>query len=130
MAADLHGLTAVTLLRRYELDTAVAVLVVVPVDKRRHPLTGLVFAGERLTRLIRSIPTATLDCVYTVLNRDSEYGLSLLTRGLENDLSTPSSSRRLSSVAARNSARSLRLGVAVVGVQNQRLLTALADPLA
>ena len=31
LAADLHGLTAVTLLRRYELDTAVALLVVVPV---------------------------------------------------------------------------------------------------
>ena len=40
MAANLAGLTAVTLLRRYELDAAVAVLVVVPVHKRRHPLTG------------------------------------------------------------------------------------------
>ena len=44
-----------TLLRRYELDAAVAVLLVVPVDKRRHPLTGLVLAGERLTRVISPI---------------------------------------------------------------------------
>ena len=37
MVADLHGLTAVTLLRRYEFDAAVAVLVVVPVDKAGVP---------------------------------------------------------------------------------------------
>lgn len=55
MVADPLGLTVVTLLRRYELDTAVAVLVVVPVDKRRQPLTGLVLAGEWLTRVIRSV---------------------------------------------------------------------------
>jgi hypothetical protein len=99
--ADLHCLTAVTLIGCDELDAAVPVPVVVPADKRRHPLTGLVLAGEWLTRVIRSVLTAPRDFVYTVLNRDSEYGLSLLTRGLENDLSTPSSSRRLSSVAAR-----------------------------
>ena len=34
-------------------------------------------------------------------NSDSEYGLSLLILGLEKDRSTPSSSSRLSSVAAR-----------------------------
>ena len=89
-----------SLLGRDELHPAVAVLVVVPVDKRRHPLTGLVLAVERLTRVIRSLPTAPRVCFYTVLNSASEYGLSLLTRGRENDLRTPSSFRRLSSVAA------------------------------
>ncbi len=34
---ELHGLTAVALLGRDELDAAVAVPVVVPVDERRHP---------------------------------------------------------------------------------------------
>ncbi len=52
VAADLYGLTAVTLLGRHEFDAAVAVLVVVPVDERCHPLTGLILAGERLTRVI------------------------------------------------------------------------------
>jgi hypothetical protein len=56
--------------------------------------------------------------------------LSLLTRGRENARSTPSSSNRSFSVAARNSARSFRLGVAVIGMQDQWLLTALADALA
>ena len=62
----------------------------------------------------------------SVRKYDSEYGLSFETLGLEKDLSTPSSSNRLSSVAARNSSRILRLGNAVIGVQKQRLLTALA----
>jgi hypothetical protein len=38
--ADLHGLTAVALLLRDELDTAVAVPMVVPVDERRHLQAG------------------------------------------------------------------------------------------
>ena len=63
-------------------------------------------------------------------NSDAEQGLSLLTLGLVKDRSTPSSSSRLSSVAERNYARSLRLGIAVIGVEDQRLLAALADPLA
>jgi hypothetical protein len=55
VAAYLYGLTAVTLLGRHEFDAAVAVLVVVPVDERCHPLKGLDLAGERLTGVIRSI---------------------------------------------------------------------------
>ena len=51
------------------------------------------------------------------------------TRGLEKDLSTPSSSSRLFIVRARNSSRSLRLSVAVIGMQHQRLLPTLADSL-
>jgi hypothetical protein len=43
--ADLHSLTFVPLVRRHELDAAVAVPVVVPVHKRRHPLAGLFEVG-------------------------------------------------------------------------------------
>jgi len=86
------------------------VLVVVPVDELGDPLTRLFFGGKWFAGVIRSILSAPRDFVYTVLNRDSEYGLSLETRGREKDLRTPSSSKRLSSVAARNSSRSLRLG--------------------
>jgi hypothetical protein len=46
VAADLHGLTFVTLLGCHEFDPAVAVLVVVPIDELGDPLTGLIFGGE------------------------------------------------------------------------------------
>ena len=101
MVADLNRITVVTLNRRHELDPAVAVLVVVPIDERGHPLTSLLFGGKWLAGVIRPILTAPRDFVYTVLNSDSEYGLSFDTRGLEKDLRTPSSSSRHSSVAAR-----------------------------
>jgi hypothetical protein len=53
--------------------------------------------------------------------------LSLLTLGLEKDLSTPSSSSRLSSVAARNRfAEAIGYGVAVIGMEDQWLAAALA----
>ena len=51
--------------------------------------------------VIKPILSAPRDFVYSVLNRDSEYVLSLGTRGLEKDLSTLSSSSQLSRVAAR-----------------------------
>ena len=53
--ANLVGLTAVTLLRRNELYAAVAVLVVVPVDERGDPLTGLLFGCEWLAGVIMPI---------------------------------------------------------------------------
>jgi len=43
---NFQDLTAVTLLGRHDLDAAMAVLVVVPVDERGHPLAGLVFGGK------------------------------------------------------------------------------------
>ena len=55
MAADLNRITVVTLDGRHELDAAVAVLVVVPVDERHHPLTGLVFGGKWLAGVFRPI---------------------------------------------------------------------------
>ena len=53
--ADVHSLTVVTLVGCDELDAAVSVPVVVPADKRRHPLTGLFFGGKWLARVIRPI---------------------------------------------------------------------------
>ncbi len=45
--ADCNGGTAVTLVRRDELDAAVTVAVVVPVHKSRYPLACLRLAGKR-----------------------------------------------------------------------------------
>ena len=55
VTADLHGLAIVTLLWRHELDAAVAVLVVVPVNELCHPLTGLIFGGERFAGVVRPV---------------------------------------------------------------------------
>ncbi len=46
LLANCGGGTGGTLVRRDELYTAVAVPVVVPVDKHRHLLACLVFAGK------------------------------------------------------------------------------------
>jgi hypothetical protein len=55
VATGLYGLTTVTFLRRDELDTAVAVLVVVPVDEFGDPLAGLVSGGKWFAGVIRPI---------------------------------------------------------------------------
>ena len=52
LLANCGGATGVTLLRRDELDTAVAVPVVVPVDKGRYPLARLRFPGKRPTGVV------------------------------------------------------------------------------
>jgi hypothetical protein len=61
---DLDGLTAVALHRSHELDLAVAVPVVVPVHKWRHPLTGGLLAREW--------PDGVVSRYFAVRNRDSE----------------------------------------------------------
>jgi len=55
MPADLRSLTIVMLLGRYEHDAAVPVTVVVPVDERGDPLTGLIFGCKGLTGIIRPV---------------------------------------------------------------------------
>ena len=55
MPKDLHGMAAVTLLSRHELDPAVPVPIIVPVDKRSGPLTGLTFGGKRLAGVVRPV---------------------------------------------------------------------------
>ena len=114
MPADLYGLTEVTLLGSYELDAAVAVPMVVPVDKRRHPLAGLVLAGERLTWVIRPV----LRCA------EQRFGVGVVVghpwpgKGSEHaQLFQPSFPRRRTH------------GIAVIRVEDQRLAASLADPL-
>ncbi len=53
--ADLRSLAIVTLLRRHELDPALPMPMVIPVDERSDPLTGLPFAGKGLVGVIRPI---------------------------------------------------------------------------
>jgi len=53
--ADLCSLSIVTLLRRHEFDPAVTVPMVVPVDERRDPITGLPFGAKGLAGAIRPI---------------------------------------------------------------------------
>jgi len=114
VAADLHGLAIVTLLGRHEFDAAVAVLVVVPDDERRHPLTGLVFGGKWLAGVFRPI-----------LHRpEQRFRVGVVvadTRPGER----PEDAQFLQSAFQRGRTH----GVAVVGMEDQRLLPALADPL-
>ena len=70
--ADLRSPTIVTLLRRHEFDPAVPVPMVVPVDERSAPFTGLPFGDKGFAGVIRPILSAPRDFVYTVLNSDSE----------------------------------------------------------
>ena len=93
VTADLHGISTEALVGWHELDSALAVPVVVPVHKRRHPLASSQRAGEGPIRVVRLLFGLPEQCFRVRVTFD--------TRGLEKDLSTPSSSRRLSSVAAR-----------------------------
>jgi hypothetical protein len=47
LQTDFDRMAVMVLLGRHELDASVTLLVVVPSHERRHPLAGLVFAGER-----------------------------------------------------------------------------------
>jgi hypothetical protein len=122
VAAHLDGLTALTLIGCDELDATLAVPMAVPIRKRRDPLTGLVLAGKWLSRVVRPV------------FRCAEQGIGVgVVVGHSWSGSRPEQSQfssRLCSVAAHNSSRSLRLGNAVVGVEDQLLLTAPTDSLA
>jgi hypothetical protein len=51
VATDFFGLAAMALIGRNETDTAVAVLVVVPVQECTHPQTGFFHAVNRHPKL-------------------------------------------------------------------------------
>jgi len=53
LATDGYCHTAMPLLRRNELDAAMAVLVVVPIHKCGNPLAGLLFVAEWPAGVIR-----------------------------------------------------------------------------
>ncbi len=55
VTADLHGISTVPLVRRHELDAAMAVPVVVQVPKRRNPLAGLFLGREWPPWVIRPV---------------------------------------------------------------------------
>jgi hypothetical protein len=55
LLANGDGRSVVSLNGCYELDAAVAVLVVVPVDECGNPLTGLLFGCKGLAGVIRPI---------------------------------------------------------------------------
>lgn len=80
LAADSHFITVVALVRSHEIDTAVAMPVVVALQKQAHTLAGLFHTGAWATWLIRPGLAAPRDFVYVVRNSSSENGLSLLTR--------------------------------------------------
>ena len=67
-------MTVMALLGRHEFDPAVPgpVPMVVPVDERSDPFTGLLFGEKGFAGVIRPILSAPRDFVYTVLNSDSE----------------------------------------------------------
>jgi hypothetical protein len=53
--ADFHSLAVVALMGCHKFDAAVAMPVVVPIHKIYNPQAGLLLAGERLARIIRSV---------------------------------------------------------------------------
>jgi hypothetical protein len=53
MSADLNILARVKLLRLEKVEAAVAVLVVVPGEKRSQALTGLICGGEGFAEVVR-----------------------------------------------------------------------------
>ena len=112
--ADLHGLAIVTLLGRHEFDPAVAVPVVVPVDELDDPLTGLVFRGKWLAGVIRPI-----------LHRPEQRFRVRVVIADARPGERPEHAQFFQAALQRGRTH----GVAVIGVQDQRLLSALTDPL-
>jgi len=55
LATDGYCRTAMPLLRCNEFDAAMAVLVVIPIHKRRNPLAGFFFAAEWPVGVIRPV---------------------------------------------------------------------------
>ncbi len=113
--ADLHRSAVMTLVWRHEFDAAVAVPVVVPVDERRHPLAGFFRAGKGPARVVRPVsrrPEQGFRVRVVVRHPWSGEG--------------PQDSKLLQPALERGRSH----GVAVVGMEDQRLLAALADPLA
>ena len=114
VTADLHGLAIVTLLGRHEFDAAVAVLVVVPVDELGDPLTRLFFGGKWFAGVIRSI-----------LHRPEQgFRVRVVIRH-----PWPREGSEDAQFFQAAFQRGRTHGVAVVGMEDQRLLPALADPL-
>jgi hypothetical protein len=92
LLANGDGRSAVSLNGCHELDSAVTVPVVLPDEERGDPRTGLLFGCKRLAGVIKPI--------FDRPEQGFRVRVSFETLGLEQDLSKPSSSSRLSNVAA------------------------------
>ena len=112
VSTDLHGLSAVPLLRRHELDAAVAVPMVVPVDERGDPLTGLLFGSKGLAGVIRPI----LHCP------EQRFRVRVVVRH-----PWPGEGSEDTQFLQPAFQRGRTHGVAVIGVQDQRLLSHLGQ---
>ena len=110
VTADLHGLAIVTLLGRHEFDAAVAVLVVVPVDELGDPLTRLFFGGKWFAGVIRSI-----------LHRPEQGFRVRVVIGDPWPREGSEDAQFFQAAFQRGGTH----GVAVVGMEDQRLLSAL-----
>jgi len=114
VTADLHGLAVVTLLGRHEFDPAVAVPVAVQVEELGDPLTGLIFGAIWLAGVIRPI-----------LNRPEQRFQVQVVIAYPRPGERPEHAEFLQTAIQRGHMH----GVAVIRVQDQRLLSRLADTL-
>ncbi len=112
---DLRGLAAVALLGRDELDAAVAVPVVVPVHKRGDPQAGFLNAREWAAWVVRPV----FGC------SEQGFRVRVVVRH-----PGPGEGPQYTQLLQPGFQRGRSHGVAVVGMQDQRLLAPLADPLA
>ena len=114
VTTEFNGLTAVALIRRHEPDGTVAVPVVVPVHECTGPAAGLLLAAEGTPGVVRSVfdrGEQRLRVGVVVADPWSGEG--------------PEHTQLLQPALQRGGPH----GVAVVGMEDQRLGAALADPL-
>jgi len=114
VTADLQCITVVALVGRHELDAAVAVPMVVPVDKRRHPLAGLLLAGKWPSRVVRAI----------FRGAEQRLGIEFVVR-----YPWPREGSQHAQLFHPALQRGRTHRNAVIRVEDQRLLPAFADPL-
>jgi len=112
MSTDLDSLTAVTLLRPQELYAAVAVSMVVPVDKRRDPLVGHALPCKWPSWVIRQV----LRCA------EQRYGVRFVIADAR-PRERPEHAQFFQPAYQRRRTH----GIAVVSMQDQRLAAPLAD---
>lgn len=112
MFADLHRLDIVTLLKRYQFHATLAELVI-EAGGERAPLTGLIFGGEGFAAAVRRC----LTILKTIRSR-FVAGVPWTRERSEHVKFSPPAFQRGGTY-----------GVAVIGVQDQLLLSALPDQL-
>jgi len=113
--ADFHGLAAVALVGRHELDAAVAVPVVVPIHKRGHPQAGVLLARKRPAGVVGPV----------LCSPEQSFGVRVVIR-----YPWPGEGPEHAQFLQPALQGGRTHGVAVIGMQDQRLLATFADPLA